>query len=557
MRFLCVSTWLALLALSLGVAGILRFSRADSSSTDFTFADSDDYAFAAADIEVTGGMGKLKAASSPAWWDEDWGYRKPLTVTENAAKALSSYPVLFTLDTAALVGAGKMKTGGEDIRIVRAGTEIPYQIENGTMNTASTKLYFLLSMTASEVIDDILLYYGNPSATAPTYTDLLSSAEDTDELRVKLSDSDYVLFDKTLDRPVSWGKSMSSIITLWDGATTFMSASGCIRNASLQWLSGPSEGEIQASLTTAVESGPVFCKVRFTGNSANGDFSHVIRYYIFPGRLIFVESEITAVNSNPGGMDANRAPIPGVLNMSAELPNGDNGESSNEAWATLRSASKMIGIMKPGSPNTAQSLWGGTYQFDWLPQASFGGFGGWKMRPTSGNFSTLTGTASFYYAIHWTGSSVTDSVVSDHWARYTSRPSIAQGTEQIAFPTTSPTLINNVGVPFTNINSFSHTLSAANEGTVTYQISPDGTNWFWWDATANGGLGAWTAATGVAQSNPAATVNTAAAHVARDLGAGTFHFKAFLQSDGVQRVEIDSITVQAVNDRAGSSIKGG
>ena len=114
------------------------------------------------------------------------------------------------------------------------------------------------------------------------------------------------------------------------------------------------------------------------------------------------------------------------------------------------------------------------------------------------------------------------------------------------YPTDNPTVVNvSPALGFTGLSSFSETLGAGNQGSVKYQISNNGTNWYYW----NGSI--WVAATdSYDHSNTATEVNTNCAQFDDDVGGGNFYFKAFLHSDGTQQVELDEVTLGYVTNQA-------
>lgn len=83
-----------------------------------------------------------------------------------------------------------------------------------------------------------------------------------------------------------------------------------------------------------------------------------------------------------------------------------------------------------------------------------------------------------------------------------------------------------------------------NGGEIYYQISDDdGATWYYWDGTQ------WAAA-GAGDDNTAADVN---AHLAEfDAVNGKFMFKAFLESDGTQAIELDEVAVGCDNAQGGT-----
>ena len=105
-------------------------------------------------------------------------------------------------------------------------------------------------------------------------------------------------------------------------------------------------------------------------------------------------------------------------------------------------------------------------------------------------------------------------------------------------PTIIPTTAFNYGTE--ELISFTETVWADNAGSVTYQISKDnGATWYYWNGTL------WLPTiNGVADSNTANVVNTnITAFDALPWWTNEFLWKAFLTSDGTEKVELDEVTV--------------
>jgi len=91
---------------------------------------------------------------------------------------------------------------------------------------------------------------------------------------------------------------------------------------------------------------------------------------------------------------------------------------------------------------------------------------------------------------------------------------------------------------FTTVDSFEATLAVDNEGTVSFQVSTDGgTTWKYWDGAA----WATTTATDGTQTNTAADINTNI--MTLDTDGGDFTWRAYLESDGTQAVELDQVCI--------------
>jgi len=88
--------------------------------------------------------------------------------------------------------------------------------------------------------------------------------------------------------------------------------------------------------------------------------------------------------------------------------------------------------------------------------------------------------------------------------------------------------------------SFTSTLGSNNQGTVTYQVSPDdGTTWYYWNT------GAWTTTTATdgSETSSATNINTNIADL--DTDGGTFTWRAYFASDNTQPIELDSVSITA------------
>ncbi len=103
------------------------------------------------------------------WWNASWGYEVPVTVTYAGSNPLSNFQVAVTINTAALITAGKMKSDCSDIafadtNLYNDASELYYYLEPGTCNKTYTKVWVKIpSITASKTI---YLFYGNSSATS-------------------------------------------------------------------------------------------------------------------------------------------------------------------------------------------------------------------------------------------------------------------------------------------------------------------------------------------------------------------------------------------------------
>jgi len=98
---------------------------------------------------------------------------------------------------------------------------------------------------------------------------------------------------------------------------------------------------------------------------------------------------------------------------------------------------------------------------------------------------------------------------------------------------------SNNGVSFTSLSTFAQTLGAGGCASgIGYNLSLDKTNWKYWNGST------WAGADGtVAQSNTASVIHANTATFGSQVGTGAVYFKAFLQSSGTSKCELDNIQV--------------
>jgi CSLREA domain-containing protein len=113
-------------------------------------------------------------STPPAWWDCDYDYRQPFTVSAGTSDIASGYPVRFTFDHASLVSGGRSLANGDDIRVVywngSAWEEVDRILAEGSSwNNASTTIIFNTKapIYAGGSDSDYYLYYDYPSAINP------------------------------------------------------------------------------------------------------------------------------------------------------------------------------------------------------------------------------------------------------------------------------------------------------------------------------------------------------------------------------------------------------
>lgn len=116
-------------------------------------------------LDYYGRASGVYAPGPAAWFNGSWKYRQPVLVTSSNTATLSDYAVPVTVNTAALISAGRMNTDGSDIRFTAASGLAPslgYYIESG-LNTSATKIW-VKTTAVNNGPNTLYMYYGYPPA---------------------------------------------------------------------------------------------------------------------------------------------------------------------------------------------------------------------------------------------------------------------------------------------------------------------------------------------------------------------------------------------------------
>ncbi len=101
---------------------------------------------------------------------------------------------------------------------------------------------------------------------------------------------------------------------------------------------------------------------------------------------------------------------------------------------------------------------------------------------------------------------------------------------------TPVTLVNKTGMEYEYLTGFAIDYGEADQNDVGFQISNNGTDWYWWNGTT------WVKTTGN-DNNDVATINSNISAFSTQLGRGIFYFKTFMLTDGTKQVDLASVTV--------------
>ncbi|RKX43276.1 MAG: hypothetical protein DRP27_08325 [Thermotogae bacterium] len=97
-------------------------------------------------------------------------------------------------------------------------------------------------------------------------------------------------------------------------------------------------------------------------------------------------------------------------------------------------------------------------------------------------------------------------------------------------------LINKDPILYDSIHQISVEYGPMDQSDVRFQLSNNGTDWYWWDGAK------WTKASGF-ESNTLEEVNAHLAEFSEQVGGGAFYYRVFLITDGSFQVDLASIRV--------------
>jgi hypothetical protein len=99
-----------------------------------------------------------------AWWDEDWLYRKKITIDQTKIDAnLTNFPVLVKL-TSSQLDFTKAQSAGQDIRFTDyLGNSLKYEIEDWSQASSTADVWVKIPAISGTVDTNFYMYYGNPT----------------------------------------------------------------------------------------------------------------------------------------------------------------------------------------------------------------------------------------------------------------------------------------------------------------------------------------------------------------------------------------------------------
>ena len=112
----------------------------------------------------------LLPALARAYWDEAWGFRTTVTVTETSGTTLTDYQVLLSISASDLHSQYDWSTDGRDLRILDGddSSQLDYWIDSWDSSAQTAEIWVRFDSLTASADRTIYLYYGNDNAGAVT-----------------------------------------------------------------------------------------------------------------------------------------------------------------------------------------------------------------------------------------------------------------------------------------------------------------------------------------------------------------------------------------------------
>ncbi len=245
--------------------------------------------------------------SGSAWWNHAYSYRRMLTIASTAV-ATPGATVKLTLDTASLVGSGKMRSDRNDLRIAFWDGTFWKEIDRQYVDATTTFFPLVKGIAAAGSDTNYYVYYGNSSETtspAQSFDHAQALAKWGSALR--FDGSDYVRIPNVINTQSKvtiegWFKYYNSSAARWlyaeNGATPQV---GIGIPANANWMTYNfktlTAGTFTAQLGSTLLVPETWNHFAITYDSTTGVFNAYIN-----GRLDATRSSLSGAVSVTGGL---------------------------------------------------------------------------------------------------------------------------------------------------------------------------------------------------------------------------------------------------------------
>jgi len=437
----------------------------------------------------------IKSFAQPCY--SGFNYRLPVYVDNSSNAEEKALQISITLNTSALVSAGKMQSSGADFRVLdRLGNPLNLWIEDGTMNTSATKIWVKTDSIIAYGKDTLYLFYGSSSAST-----------------VSNRASTYTLYDDFSGSSVgsAWSACGSGSSTVSSGALTLTSGSTTQRTLKTNTaFTGPLIIEMKVNSSSGGNT--------FLGASNTSDNGYAMIHNGSVGQYRMTSSGScytpTSINST-----TTAGTIAGVWTF-----RWDNVGSQKASWPSGTSNAAGTAFSFGQTQKVILGCLGGTLEVDWIQARRYTAstmaitFGTevsntYTITPTynspicEGQDLKLTVNAVPGATYSWTGPSGTGftSTQREPTINGVKLTDAGQYTVKVTIPTGCATQTKTVNVSITNksiggiLSGSASVCSGSNTGTVT--LSGQTGNIQGWDS-ASSASGPWYGITSTSNSRP-------------------------------------------------------
>lgn len=158
--------FLLILSTFLGVFLFANSVLAKTNTADLGASASSSYTYDNTKIEFSGGTVRLKATTN--WYNNSWGYRDRLTITNDGGGDLTNYQVPINLTSTSVDFWSHIESSGDSIRFTDSDgtTLLNHYVESFNYSAQTSSLWVKIPSLLARSTTTIYLYYGNSGASS-------------------------------------------------------------------------------------------------------------------------------------------------------------------------------------------------------------------------------------------------------------------------------------------------------------------------------------------------------------------------------------------------------
>lgn len=493
-------------------------------SNSWTFTTAGNYTYTDTDIEVTGGAAQLKAQTTNLdWYNSSWLYRQKITIDATQVPGdLTDFPVLINLASNANLAA-KALANGDDILFTSSDgtTKLSHEIELYTSGTGELVAWVKAPSVSGSVDTELFMYYGN-------------SAAANQEAATSVWDSNYALVEHMDESPADDAAGhLDSTSNSNTGTPRNFSSTGTGTTAATGKIGGADDLGGDDDYITIPDSNSLDLTSAATWEMWINPVNVVTGVIISKRNQWNVANSWTIAIGCDTGLCLSLGTNSGGFESTYTTTSLDN--ITADTWqhlvvtfdkASAQDSHIYINGSEVGSYISAVSA--NTDLHVSTEKVQIGAINATPASFFNGSIDEVrisnTARSANYIAASYNNQNSPGTFYS----------LTAEETEN-TYLTNTPSITPTSSVTFAALVNFTET-ATKNTGEIKYQLSNDGgTTWYWYNS------GWTTTVSGYAEANTASDINTNAATF--PTGSGSLKFKAYLYSDGVQNVSLDTIAI--------------